>query len=329
MTALDFHAVEKAALSMRSAVLETPVLESPALNAAAGRRVLVKAESLQRTGSFKFRGAYFRLSQLSDKERARGVVAFSSGNFAQALAHAGTLARIRVTIVMPDDAPASKRDATAGYGAEVVLSHHGARNREEAANDLAMEIAEAEGFTKLHPFDDPFVVAGQGSCGLEFMRQMERIGLTLDALATPVGGGGLLAGIALAVKSMSAATKVYGVEPDGFDDMARSLASGERERVRDHARSLCDALQAAMPGKVPFAVAREIVDGGIAVSDDEVARAMARAFRDLKLVAEPSGAAALAAVLARKIPGSGPVGVVLSGGNIAIEEFRRITATVQ
>jgi threonine dehydratase len=329
MTRLDFQSVEAATALLRAAVTETPVLEAPALNAAAGRRVLVKAESLQRTGSFKFRGAYFRLSQLTAEERGRGVVAFSSGNFAQALAHAGSLAGIKVTIVMPEDAPAAKRDATAGYGAEVVLSRHGARNREEAANELAMRIAEAEGLTKLHPFDDPFVVAGQGSCGLEFMRQAERLGVTLEAVATPVGGGGLLAGIALAVKSLSAATRVYGVEPDGFDDMARSLASGERQRASAAARSMCDALQAATPGQVPFAVARRTVDAGIAVSDDEVALAMTRAFRDLKLVAEPSGAAALAAVLARKIPGTGPIGVVLSGGNIALDDFRRITETVQ
>jgi threonine dehydratase len=289
--------------------------------------VLVKAESLQRTGSFKFRGAYFRLSRLTADERARGVIAFSSGNFAQALAAAGAEAGVRVTIVMPVDAPPAKVEATKGYGAEVVLSEHGERNREEAANALAMRLADERRLTKLHPFDDELVVAGQASCAVEFLRQVAARGAALDALVVPVGGGGLIAGIALATTARSPGTRVWAAEPAGFDDMARSLAAGERQRVRPEARSICDALQAATPGAVPFGAARDRLAGGLAVSDAEAIEAMRRAFVDLKLVAEPSGAVALAAVLAGRVPGDPrAVGVVLSGGNIALADFARLTA---
>lgn len=322
----DYAIVARAARVLRPLVVETPLLEAPALNRAAGRRILVKAEGLQRTGSFKYRGASFRLTGLDAAERGRGVIAFSSGNFAQALAHAGAQAGIKVTIVMPDDAPAAKREATQAYGAEVVLSQAGNRNREEAANDLAARLAGERGLTKLHPFDDPMVVAGQATAGVELMRQADEMGVTLDAVVSPVGGGGLIAGIALAVRQADPSVAVYAAEPEGYDDMARSLASGARERVQGSPRSLCDALQAAQPGAVPFAVARELVKAGVAVSDAEVTQAMIRAFRDLKLVVEPSGAVALAAVLAGKIPGDGPVAVLASGANIALEDFRRLTA---
>ncbi|MBM3525989.1 MAG: threonine/serine dehydratase, partial [Alphaproteobacteria bacterium] len=252
---VDFALIAEAARTLRPLVIETPLLESPGLDALAGCRVLVKAECLQRTGSFKYRGASFRLTRLTDAERKRGVIAFSSGNFAQALAAAGTAAGIKVTIVMPADAPAAKIDATRGYGAEVVLSEHGGRNREEAANDLAMKLADERGLVKLHPFDDPLVVAGQASCGVEIARQAVERGAALDALLVPVGGSGLIAGIALAVKTLSPATRVIGCEPEGFDDLRRSLASGQRERVVPGARSICDALQAASPGAVPFGAA--------------------------------------------------------------------------
>ena len=324
---IDAALIDEAARVLAPLVVETPVLESPRLSAACGRRVLVKAESLQRTGSFKFRGASFRLSRLTAEERARGVIAFSSGNFAQALAAAGAASGVRVTIVMPVDAPAAKVEATRGYGAEVVLSEHGTRNREEAANELAMRLADERGLTRLHPFDDELVVAGQASCAVEFLRQAGALGATLDALVVPVGGGGLIAGIALATAARSPATKVWAAEPEGFDDLARSLEAGERQRVRDGARSICDALQAATPGAVPFAAARAHLAGGIAVSDAEAVEAMRRAFVDLKLVAEPSGAVALAAVLAGHVPGDPrTVGVVLSGGNIALADFARLTA---
>ncbi len=322
-----FASLAQAAELLRPVVVETPIFESPLLDAACGARVLIKAESLQRTGSFKFRGAYYRVACLSASERARGVIAFSSGNFAQGLAAAGALAGVAVTIVMPEDAPAAKVEATRRYGAEVVLSRHGTRNREEAANELAVQLAQERGLTKLHPFDDPLIVAGQGSAGIELVRQAERRGVSLDVLLTPVGGGGLLAGLAVALRELSPATLVYGVEPEGYDDMARSLAAGARQRVEGQPRSLCDALQAATPGAVTFGVARDIVAGGLVVDDVAVVQAMERAFLDLKLVVEPSGAVALAAALARKLqPMPRTIGVILSGGNIALGDFRRLTA---
>ncbi len=325
---ISFDLIAEAARTLRPAVVETPLLESSGLNALAGCRVLVKAENLQRTGSFKYRGAFFRLSKLSDAERRRGVIAFSSGNFAQALAAAGKTAGVAVTIVMPVDAPAAKIDATRGYGAEVVLSEHGQRNREEAANERAAELAQTRGLTKLHPFDDPLVVAGQASCGIEIARQAVERGVVLDALIVPVGGSGLIAGIALALQSLSPATRVIAAEPEGFDDLRRSLLDGERRRVVPGARSICDALQAATPGAVPFGAARHAIAAGIAVSDAEAIAAMRAAFTHLKLVAEPSGAIGLGAVLAGKIaPPPRTIGVVLSGGNIALDEFARLTAT--
>ena len=203
---VDFELIAEAARVLRPAIVETPLLGSPVLDALAGARILCKADNLQRTGSFKYRGAFFRLSRLSAEERARGVVAFSSGNFAQALAAAGAAAGVKVTIVMPVDAPRAKIDATRNYGAEVVLSEHGARNREEAANELAMKLAEERGLAKLHPFDDPLVVAGQASCGIEVVRQAAERGVVLDTLVVPVGGSGLIAGVALAVRRLSPAT---------------------------------------------------------------------------------------------------------------------------
>ncbi len=324
---VDFALIAEAARVLRPAIVETPLLGSPVLDAQVGARVLCKADNLQRTGSFKYRGAFFRLSKLTQAERARGVVAFSSGNFAQALAAAGKAAGVAVTIVMPVDAPRAKIDATRGYGAEVVLSEHGERNREEAANELAMRIAETRGLTKLHPFDDELVVAGQASCGIEILRQAAERGVTLDALIVPVGGSGLIAGIALAVRTLSPGTRVIGAEPEGFDDLRRSLDAGERQRAVPGARSICDALQAATPGAVPFGAAHDAIAEGVSVTDAEAVAGMRAAFSHLKLVCEPSGAIALGAVLAGKIGGAPKtIGVVLSGGNISVEDYIRLLA---
>jgi threonine dehydratase len=228
---------------------------------------------------------------------------------------------------MPGDAPGAKIEATRGYGAEVVLSEHGERNREEAANELAMKLADARGLTKLHPFDDPLVVAGQASCAVELLRQAIERGVELDALVVPVGGGGLIAGIALAARAIAPTVRVYAAEPEGFDDMRRSLASGARERVAAGATSICDALQAATPGAVPFAAARNAIAQGFAVSDAEAVAGMRAAFTHLKLVAEPSGAIALGAVLAGRLPADcARVAVVLSGGNVALADFSRLVA---
>ncbi len=216
----------------RAATQRTPLIESEALARASGAaRAFVKAENLQATGSFKIRGAYWRLSCLSAEERARGVIAFSSGNFAQGLAAAGRALGVPVTIVMPFDAPALKREATEGYGARVILSQHGERPREEVASALAREIAQREGLVLLHPFDDPLIVAGQAGAALEALEQLDEAGAVAHVAACPVGGGGLLGGVALALHYASPATRIWAVEPEGYNGMGLSLAAGEMRRV--------------------------------------------------------------------------------------------------
>ncbi len=316
-----------AELASASAVLagvvrETPLLSSPALDRALGARVFVKAESLQVTGSFKMRGAYYRLSRLSDDERARGVVAFSSGNFAQGLAAAGRMLGIAVTIVMPADVPAAKIEATRDYGADIVLSEHGDRQREVVANERARNFSVATGAMLLHPFDDPWIVAGQSTAMLEMLAQAEAEGVAFDAVLVPVGGGGLLAGCALACEQAAHVPDVFAVEPAGYDDFARSLHGGVRVGNVASPKTLCDALQAAMPGTVTFAVAHGRVARGVAVDDAAVRRAMGLAFRHLKIVLEPSGAVALAAVLDPSLKLAGKtLGVLASGGNIGLADF--------
>ena len=272
------------------------------------------------------RGAYYRLTRLAERERAKGVVAFSSGNFAQGLAAAGGMLGIPVTIVMPEDAPPAKIEATRGYGANVVLSRHGERNREVAANEAARTIAAETGASLLHPFDDPDIVAGQSTAASEMLRQAADMGLDLDAVLVPVGGGGLIAGCALACEAAHCRLQVLAVEPAGYDDFGRSLSAGARLGNSGSPRTLCDALQAAMPGQVTFAVAQGRVARGIAASDADVRRAMALAFRHLKIVLEPSGAVALAALLAGGLGLEGrTVGVLASGGNVALGDFARLT----
>lgn len=308
----------------RAATRVTPLLESETLRRATGARGLfVKAENLQRAGSFKLRGAFWRLSCLSEEERARGVVAYSSGNFAQGLAAAGRDLGIPVTIVMPEDAPAMKRRATEGFGARVVLSRHGERPREEVASDLARRIAAEEGLALLHPFDDALIVAGQAGAALEAMEQM---GQAPGVVVCPVGGGGLIGGVALAVRAANPAAPIWGVEPEGYDGMGESLRAGARRRVSGGA-TICDALQATMPGEATFAACRAAGVQGIAVTDAQVARAMRAAFEELKLVLEPSGAVALAAVLAGKVPVEGAeVLIFATGGNIPFDRFAAIVA---
>lgn len=307
----------------RRATLRTPLLESPALAAACGAaRVFVKAESLQKAGSFKIRGATWRLACLSDAERARGVIAYSSGNFAQGLAAAGKAAGVPVTIVMPVDAPAMKRQATQDLGARVVLSDHGPRPREEAAAELARTMAAAEGLVLLHPFDDPLIVAGQAGVAIESLDQLAEAGVGVDVVACPVGGGGLIGGVALALRAARPNAQVYAVEPEGYNGMGASLAHGAALRVASGGRTICDALQATQPGGAPFAAAALAGVTGVAVSDGAVRNALRFAFEQLKLVAEPSGAVAIAALLAGLVPAkSREVLVIVSGGNIALGDF--------
>ena len=290
----------------------TPVLGFDALDSRAGRPVLLKCETFQHGGSFKFRGAFNRLSQLSPDECTRGVVAFSSGNHAQGVALTARELGMAATIIMPADAPALKLARTRAYGATVVTYDRFGESREA----IAGEIAEKSGATLVPPFDDPDIVAGQGTCGLEFVEQAADRGVELEFLMTGASGGGLAAGLALAFGEGSPNTRLYTVEPEHFDDYRRSLEAGERVSNAPGRVSMCDALMSPSPGAIPFAINRERFTGGLVVTEDEVARAVAYAFFELKLVVEPGGAVSLAALLAGKAPGSGAIGLILSGGNI-------------
>jgi len=316
---VTFADVEAAARRIAGQAVVTPLIESPALNERLGCRVLVKLETLQRVGAFKFRGAYNRLVQLGPGERRRGVVAFSSGNHAQGVALAAKLLGMPALIVMPADAPAIKVAATKGYGAEVRLYDRLKDSREA----IAAEIAAERGAVVVPAFDDPHIVAGQGTVGLEMVRQAQALGATLDLALAPVSGGGLMAGISLAVKALSPKTTLWGVEPAAFDDLAQSLAAGERVTIKPTGRSLCDALESPFPGEITFPILKQNLAGAVGVTDAEVAEAMRFAFSALKLVVEPGGAAGLAALLAGKVKaGSGDtVGLVLSGGNVDPELF--------
>lgn len=319
----DFATLQAAYALTRKATVRTPLLESPALAEVTGAaRVFVKAENLQKAGSFKIRGATWRLAQLTDAERARGVVAYSSGNFAQGLAAAGRAAGVPVTIVMPIDAPEMKRRATEGFGARVILSDHGDRPREEVASALARDLAEKEGLVLLHPFDDPAIVAGQAAVAIEALEQWAGFGGQPDIVVCPTGGGGLIGGLSLAVHHLCPGARIFAAEPEGFDGLRQSLAAGALMRVAPGGRTICDALQATAPGVAPLAAATAAGVTGVAVSDKDVRAALRFAFERLKLVLEPSGAAALAALLSGALPARDrAVLIVASGGNIAIEDF--------
>ena len=322
----SFADVAAAAERLAGHAVATPLLSSPALDRRVGGRVLLKAETLQRTGSFKFRGAYNRISQIPADARPAGVVAFSSGNHAQGVAAAAALLGVPATIVMPEDAPAIKLANTRGYGAEVVLHDRFTESREE----ICAEIAARRGATIVPPFDDPAIIAGQGTCGLEIARQAAALDAELDAVLICCGGGGLTAGCALALAELSPKTAIYTVEPAAFDDTARSLAARSLAvdaRVANDpaARSFCDALLAPSPGELTFAINRRLVTGGLSVSDAEVAAAMAYAFRTLKLVVEPGGAVALAALLSGRLDARGKtVALTLSGANVDPQTYREI-----
>ena len=318
---VELKDIAAAADRIAPVVVRTPLLASPALDEIAGATVLIKPENLQLTGSFKIRGAYNMLSQLSREEARHGVVAFSSGNHAQAVAASGTMLGIDTTIVMPEDAPRVKIDNTRRLGGNTVLYDRYNDDREAIARDIAAE----KGCIVVPAFDHEHIIAGQGTVGLELMRQCRDIGVTPDQVLINCSGGGLISGSAIAIKAASSGTSVYPVEPQDFDDTARSLISGERETNDPAARSICDALQTESPGKLTFAINRELLSGGLVVSDDEVKDAMRFAFRHLKLVIEPGGAAALAAVLSARIETRGKVTVVVvSGGNVDVEMYASI-----
>jgi threonine dehydratase len=318
---IDASDIEKAAKRLDGVSVRTPLLRNFELDQCAGGTVLIKPECLQVTGSFKIRGAYNRLSQLTADEAANGVVAWSSGNHAQGVAAAGAMLGIRTTIVMPDDAPKAKLENTRRLGGEVVTYDRYKGDREVIAKQIA-----AERNAALVPsYDHEHIIAGQGTVGLEIAHDAAEIGFPPAQVLIPCGGGGLSSGCALALKSQLPNVKVYAVEPEDFDDTARSFAQGERVRIKDSARSICDALQTPMPGELTFAINQQLLAGVLTVSDAEVRAAIRFAFRNLKLVVEAGGAVALAAVLSGKVDTKGKTTVVvLSGGNIDVELFAEI-----
>jgi len=313
--------IEAAAQRIAGVAVETPLIESPALNERLGARVLIKLETLQRVGAFKFRGAYNRLVQLDAPARRRGVVAFSSGNHAQGVALAARLLGVAALIVMPSDAPEVKVAATLGYGAEVRRYDRLTESREAIAAAIAAE----RGATVVPAFDDPHIIAGQGTVGLELARQAAATGAQLDLALAPVSGGGLLAGLSIALKAHAPGVEIWGVEPAGFDDLRQSLEVGRRTAITPPGRSLCDALESPAPGELTFPILQRHLAGAVAVTDQEVAEAMRYAFGALKLVVEPGGAAGLAALLAGRVEVTDrTVGLVLSGGNVDPELFARV-----
>jgi threonine dehydratase len=315
--------VEAAARRLSGVALRTPLISSPVLDAATGARVFLKAETLQRTGSFKFRGAYNKLSSIPAERKSGGVVAFSSGNHAQGVAHAASLLGMPAAIVMPVDAPLPKRERTKAFGGEVVLYDRDKEDREEIARSLA----EKRGATLVPPYDDPFIIAGQGTAGREIVEDLAALGLKPEVIVIGASGGGLAAGISLAIKASVPDATIYTAEPEGFDDTARSFRSGRHEHNARLSGTICDALMSNTPGNITFEINRALIGQGLIASDEEVGRAVAFAFRELKLVVEPGGAIGLAALLAGRLDVKGKIVVgVLSGGNVDPELFHKLVA---
>jgi threonine dehydratase len=307
-----FADIQAAAGRIAPYAVRTPLVESPALNALTGGRVFMKLETLQRTGSFKFRGACNRLAMIPQSDRVNGVVAFSSGNHAQGVAAAAALFGMEAVIVMPSDAPRAKIDGTKALGGRVVEYDRQREDREA----IAAKICAERGAVLVKPFDDAGVIAGQGTAGLEIAEDVARFGVTLGDVLVPCSGGGLVSGVALALKGAGLSAKVHSVEPENFDGMKRSLESCARVAAPGGRLSIADALMAPMPGAIVFELARDLLAQGYAVSDAELDRAVSFAARDLKLVVEPGGAAALAALMTAKLDARGKcVALILSGAN--------------
>jgi threonine dehydratase len=316
---LELADVERAAERLAGVVHRTPVLTSRTLDERTGARVHLKAENFQRGGAFKFRGAYNKISSLDEDALRRGVLAYSSGNHAQAVAIAAALLGSHATIVMPDDAPPAKLDATRGYGAEVVPYDRWTENREEIGARLAAE----RGLELVRPYDDPLVMAGQGTVALELLADVPE----LDVLLVPMSGGGLMAGSAIVATAQRPGIRLVGVEPAAGDDTRRSLVAGERVQI-EVPPTIADGLQATEPGELTFEVNRRLVDEVVGVTDDEIVEAMVFLFDRLKLVVEPSGAVGVAALLTGKLDARGrSVGVVLSGGNVGAARFAELVST--
>lgn len=309
-----FADIEDAALRVKDVTVRTPLLRFEALDEAVGASVWVKPETLQRTGSFKMRGAWNRISRIPEADRGKGVVAFSSGNHAQGVAESARLLGMKATIVMPSDAPAAKIESTRRRGAEVRLYDRVRESREA----IAAEIAGKSGATTVRPFDDSWIMAGQGTAGLEAARDAQKMGIRFDSLICNASGGGLLAGMAVAFEGVSPETEVYVAEPDGHDDLIRSLAAKQIVGNAPGVRSIADALMSPEPGALTFEIHKRRVRGGFTASDDQLLDAMSFAFHHMKLVVEPGGANGLAVLLNNRayFAERGPILVVLSGGNV-------------
>lgn len=320
--------VESAVARLKGVAVRTPLINAPVLDERLGARVFLKAEILQRTGSFKFRGAYNRVSQIPADKRSAGVVAYSSGNHAQGVAAAAKLLGMRATIVMPDDAPKAKIARTRGHGAEVVLyDRAGGEDRALIAERLVKE----RGATLVPPYDDPMIIAGQGTIGVEIVEDLDKLGLKPDIVVVGASGGGLAAGVSLGIKSRAASARLFTAEPEGFDDTLRSFVLGERVANEKITGSICDALMSNTPGEWTFPINKELIGQGIAASDEEVAAAVRYAFMELKLVVEPGGAIGLASLLAGKLDNvvdirGKTVVAILSGGNVDVEMFAKLIA---
>jgi threonine ammonia-lyase medium form len=316
---IELEDVERAAQRLAGVAHRTPVLTSQTLDQRTGARAHLKAECFQRGGAFKFRGAYNKISSLDEDALRRGVIAYSSGNHAQAVAIAAGLLGTNATIVMPEDAPAAKLDATRGYGADVVPYDRWTEDREEIGARLAQE----RGLELVKPYDDPLVMAGQGTVALELLADAPE----LDLLLVPISGGGLIAGCATAAKALRPEIRVVGVEPEEGNDTQRSLAAGERVHI-EVPRTIADGLQSTEPGEQTFEILRRRVDEVVTVTDDEIVAAMVFLFDRLKLVVEPSGAVGVAALLTGKLDARDrSVGVVLSGGNVGAARFAELVPT--
>ena len=317
---LDLEAILAAQARLKNEVVVTPLLRP--LPGILDRNLFVKAECLQRTGSFKFRGAYNTLAQLRNDQRKNGVVACSSGNHAQGVTLAARLLNIHAIIIMPEDAPMAKIAGTRALGARVLLYDRDRENRES----LTLEAADSSGAEIVWPYDDYRVMAGQGTCGLELHAQATAAGSALDAVLIPCGGGGLTAGVATALASLAPATDMYTVEPQGFDDHARSFASGKPQSNTRTSGSICDALLAPRPGALILPINQQLVTGGFSVTDEEVVKAMTFAFTSLRIVAEPGGAVALAAALFKDEFKNKNVAVIVTGGNVDAHQFSQALA---
>ena len=318
---IELGDVERAARRLEGIAHRTPVFTSRTLDERTGAHVHVKAECFQRGGAFKFRGAYTKISSLPEDAIRRGVLAYSSGNHAQAVALAAVLLGSHATILMPEDAPEAKMEATRGYGAEIVTYDRWSESREEIGARLAGE----RRLELVKPYDDPLVMAGQGTVALELLDAAPE----LDVLVVPVGGGGLIAGCSTVAKALRPGSRVVGVEPEAGDDTRRSLAAAERVRI-EVPHTIADGLQATEPGELTFGINHERVDEVVTVSDEEIVAAMAFLFDRLKLVAEPSGAVGVAALLAGKPDvRDRAVGVVVSGGNVGAARFAELVSAAR